>query len=236
MKIFYKLLFAALIMLFENRSGVAQKATTIKNVRTTPRKLHSQIRNQCKTFKTFRMKQLCRTIASDPNVVGMGSQVRAFAKNADEQKFSESKIRKRASGARSLNSNWTGFTVSPIPSRSLPETGFQCKKSCPSHETIASGRTPASRSTSPWQACSHYDPLRFPQWLKLGFCSCKGCINPTTKKEDTSFVSVPITIDITVLRRDPNLSFSECIIPRKGCVKTIQKVIIGCTCTLPTTL
>ncbi|XP_039268391.2 uncharacterized protein LOC120343317 [Styela clava] len=216
--------------------GAAQeKKGSTSKLRTIPKRMHFQVRSQCKLFKTWKMKQLCNQVASDPNIVKMGRKVRAFVKNNDEKRFSK-RMRKLSSNARALTIPTPpvdGFTMPSISRTLSSNTGFQCTKSCPSYSSLLSGKTPIQRSFSPWESCAHYDPLRFPQWLKLGFCSCKGCINPETKNEDMSFVSEPITVNITVLKRKPGVSFSECKNPNVGCEKALLEVTLGCTCVLP---
>ncbi|XP_028905529.1 interleukin-17B [Ornithorhynchus anatinus] len=99
------------------------------------------------------------------------------------------------------------------------------------------------RSLSPWAYSINHDSGRIPADLPEARCLCHGCINPFTRQEDRTMVSVPIYSKIPVRRR-------LCQVPRgagaaptqaqaqrkrpRHCRRELQTVMetiaVGCTC------
>ncbi|XP_038627599.1 LOW QUALITY PROTEIN: interleukin-17B [Tachyglossus aculeatus] len=97
------------------------------------------------------------------------------------------------------------------------------------------------RSLSPWAYSINHDPGRIPADLPEARCLCHGCINPFTRQEDRSMVSVPIYSKIPVRRRLCQAPRGAGAAPAQAqrkrprpCRRELQTVMetvaVGCTC------
>lgn len=75
--------------------------------------------------------------------------------------------------------------------------------------------------------------FRFPQFLPLRLCSCKGCIDPVNGKEDMTYVSQALSIEVTILRLTTAASFDVCDVENGTCVEEQFTVPVGCHCMNP---
>ncbi|XP_039267381.1 uncharacterized protein LOC120342569 [Styela clava] len=171
-------------------------------------KNHEGLLRQCEYFPTPRLRQLCERIAENPIIVSMKEKVRGHLKQLP----------------------WT----TQITKSDIPLEGQQGLK-CPDYSHQTPYVQPHDRSLSPWKMMPDFDVQRYPQWIPVARCMCKGCIDQRSGKENKAFVSKEIKVKVRFLRMNStHSSFRQCT--DSTCYASDEDIAVGCHCAIPVEL
>ncbi|KAG7483473.1 interleukin-17C-like [Solea senegalensis] len=109
-----------------------------------------------------------------------------------------------------------------------PPPGQENKRTC-----AQAGGDASKRSLAPWRYKVDRDVDRIPPNMGFAECLCRGCV--VNQREDLSYNSVPVTVQVTVLRRKQCPTNKHNKHNKHKYLLTIEsiKVPVACMCVVP---
>lgn len=70
-----------------------------------------------------------------------------------------------------------------------------------------------------------HDAARYPRFVPEAYCLCKGCLTGPGGKESDEYLSAPVLVPMSVLRRS-----GSCVGGRLSYTEGYESLAVGCTC------